>query len=65
LQIQLGIQDKLTPIETVRQTLIQARWQYEAAGKPELFDYEDFDGCNEWRGAVAWPFPAKYLQAAQ
>jgi dienelactone hydrolase len=64
LQIQVGIKDKLAPIETVRQTAIQARRRYEEAGRPELFDYEEFDGGHEWRGAIAWPFLARHLQAA-
>jgi dienelactone hydrolase len=61
LQIQAGINDKSAPIDTVRETIVQARRYYEKAGKPELLDYEEFNGGHEWRGDIAWKFLAKYL----
>lgn len=61
LQIQVGIKDPLAPIDTVRATLPAARRAYERAGKPELFDYAEFDGAHEWRGDIAWAFLAKHL----
>ena len=64
-RIQVGIQDKLPPIEAVRRTMTQARRHYVAVGKPELFDYEEFDGGLERRGEVAWPFLAKYPKPAR
>ena len=61
LQIQAGINDTQAPIDTVRLTVPKAKRAYEAAGKPELFDYREFDGGHEWRGDIAWSFLAKHL----
>lgn len=61
LQIQVGIKDTQAPIDTVRQTAPLARGHYEKAGKPELFDYAEFDGGHEWRGDIAWRFLLKHL----
>ena len=49
------------PIDTVRETMVEAKRHYEKAGKPELLDYQEFDGGHEWRGDIAWKFLAKYL----
>jgi hypothetical protein len=61
LQVQAGVNDKSAPIDTVRETMVQARRHYEKAGKPEHLDYQEFDGGHEWRGDIAWKFLARYL----
>lgn len=60
LQVQVGINDKAAPIDTVRLAALEARRAYENA-KPELFDYAEFDGGHEWRGDIAWAFLAKHI----
>jgi len=61
LQIQAGVNDKSGPIDTVRATMVEAKKHYQKLGKPELLDYQEFEGGHEWRGDVAWKFLAKYL----
>jgi len=61
VQVQVGIEDKLAPIDNVRETEKLARDAYGKAGKPELFEYDEFSGGHEWRGDLAWAFLRKYL----
>lgn len=61
LQIQVGVRDPQAPIDTVRPVAEQARKAYQKLAKPELFDYQEFDGAHEWRGDIAWQFLAKHL----
>ncbi len=61
LQIQVGVNDKLAPIDTVRETAVLAKKKYADAGKPEMLDYAEFEGGHEWKGDIAWKFLAKYL----
>ena len=64
LQIQVGVRDPQAPIDTVRPVADLARQAYKVAGKPELFDYQEFEGGHEWRGDIAWSFLAKHLPVA-
>lgn len=61
LQIQAGVKDSQAPIDTVRETEVLARQAYAKNGKPELFEFKEFDGGHEWRGDIAWAFLKKHL----
>ena len=61
LQVQAGLTDKSAPIESVRRAIAEAKSYYEHSGKPQMLDYQEFNGGHEWRGDIAWAFLSKHL----
>lgn len=55
LQVQVGVNDKAAPIESVRRTIAEARVHHPTV------DYQEFNGGHEWRGDIAWAFLKKHL----
>jgi dienelactone hydrolase len=53
LQVQMGLSDKLIPIEEPREVL--------AKGKPATLEYREFEGGHEFRGVLAWEFLRRSL----
>jgi dienelactone hydrolase len=60
VQLQAGKEDKLLPLEGAREVVEKTRPAWSA--NPSNFDYQEFDGSHEWRGAIAWPFLRTHLK---
>jgi len=59
LQVQAGVNDKGLPIADVRRAAERAQ-ALVRAGKG--FQFSEFEGGHEWRGALAWPFLREHLR---
>lgn len=60
VQLQVGKGDKLLPVDGARVVADKIRPSW--AANPANFDYQEFDGGHEWRGAIAWPFLRAHLK---
>ena len=61
LLIESGTGDEGFPIEASRQASNMVRRAYAAAGVPERFDVDEFDGLHEWSGAKAYDWMARWM----
>jgi dienelactone hydrolase len=60
LQVQSGVNDKGFPIDDVRAAAVRTKAFYGTSAA--AFEFAEFEGGHEWRGAVAWPFLRKHLR---
>ena len=61
LLIESGTDDLVFPIEASRQASDTVRRAYAAAGVPERFDVDEFDGAHAWSGAKAYDWMDRWL----
>ena len=61
LLIESGTDDSVFPIEASRRASDAVRRAYAAAGVPERFDVDEFDGAHAWSGAKAYDWMARWL----
>ncbi len=61
LLIESATGDSVFPIEASRQASVAVRRAYVAAGVPERFDVDEFEGAHEWSGRKAYDWMAKWL----
>jgi dienelactone hydrolase len=56
LQVQVGKDDAMFPVDHALRMAERAAAYYERLGVPERFEFVPFDGGHEWWGEAAWPF---------
>ena len=61
LLIESATGDSVFPIEASRRASEAVRRAYAAAGVPERFDVDEFDGAHEWSGRKAYDWMARWL----
>ena len=61
LLIESATGDSGFPIEASRRASDTVRRAYAAAGVPQRFDVDEFDGSHEWSGAKAYDWMARWL----
>ncbi|MFO7946316.1 MAG: hypothetical protein R6V19_05855, partial [Armatimonadota bacterium] len=61
LQVQVGIEDELFPVEGARKEARRVQEYYERLGILERYSFEAFDGGHEWCGEVAWEFLQRWI----
>ncbi len=61
LQVQVGKEDAMFPVEHAERVAVRAAAYYERLDLSNRFEFVAFDGGHEWWGEVAWRFLESWL----